>query len=161
MDPGVCREHLEKLLAEEVGALSQLESLLDREHELLVANDVDELERAGDARQACVGILVRVEDERRTLCRMMNVPADKTGLDRLLTWCDPSGTLKRRWSGCADLATRCRDLNDRNGALVTARLKRTEGMLNVITGRANHPKVYGKQGSFETPARAARVLATV
>jgi flagellar biosynthesis protein FlgN len=161
VDPGVCREHLEKLLAEETGALSQLETLLASEHELLVANDVDELERAGDARQACVGILVRVDDERRTLCRMMNLPADKAGLDRLLTWCDPSGALKRRWVACADLATRCRDLNDRNGALVMARLKKTEGLLNVITGRANQPKVYGRQGDFESPVRAARVLATV
>jgi flagellar biosynthesis protein FlgN len=161
VDPGVCREHLEKLLAEETGALTQLETLLAREHELLIANDVDELERAGDARQACVGILVRVEDERRTLCRMMNVPADKTGLEKLLAWCDPSRTLHRRWAACGELAARCRDLNDRNGALVTARLKKTEGMLDVLTGRANQPKVYGRQGSFQTPVRTARVLATV
>ena len=161
MDAGVCREHLEKLLAEESGALTQLESLLDREYELLVANDVDELERAGDARQACVGILVRVEDERRTLCRMMSVPADKTGLERLLTWCDPSRTLQKRWAGCAELAARCRDLNDRNGALVSARLKKTEGMLDVLTGRANQPKVYGRQGAFQNTPRAARVIATV
>ena len=35
MDPGVCREHLQKLLAEEFNALTQLETLLDHEHELL------------------------------------------------------------------------------------------------------------------------------
>ena len=160
MDPGVCREHLEKLLAEENAALAQLETLLDREHELLIANDVDGLDRAGEARQACVGTLVRAEDERRSLCRMLNVPPDHQGLERLLAWCDPSRTLRRRWAECSERATRCRQLNDRNGALVAARLKRVEGMLEVLTGRAQ-PKVYGRQGAFEAPGRSARVLATV
>jgi flagella synthesis protein FlgN len=160
VDPGVCREHLEKLLAEETAALAQLETLLDREHELLIANDVDGLDGAGEARQACVGTLVRSEDERRSLCRMMNVPPDHQGLERLLAWCDPSRTLRRRWGECSELAARCRQLNDRNGALVAARLKRVEGVLEVLTGRAQ-PKVYGRQGAFEAPSRSPRVLATV
>lgn len=161
MDSTVCREHLEKLIAEEANALSRLETLLDREHEVLQANDVDELDRTGEARQACVGELVRIEDERRSLCRMLNVPADAGGIDRMLNWCDPSHALKRRWAACAEHALRCRERNDRNGALVAARLKKVEGMLDVLTGRANQPKVYGRQGAFDTTPRTPRVLATV
>jgi len=161
VDPGVCREHLQKLLAEELNALTQLESLLDREHDLLVANDVDGLEQAGESRQACVGELLRVEDERRSLCRMMNVPTDAQGLERLLRWCDPSNTMHRRFGECAERAAKCRELNERNGALVTARLKKVEGMLDVLTGRANQPKVYGRQGMFQQPKANARVLASV
>lgn len=161
MDQNSCREHLETLISTEANALTRLETLLDQEHEFIVANDIEELDRAGAARQACIGELVRIEDERRSLCRMLNVPADARGLDRLLAWCDPSHALKRRWAGCAERAGRCRELNDRNGALVTARLKRVEGMLDLLTGRANQPKVYGKQGSFQTPHRSTNVLATV
>jgi flagella synthesis protein FlgN len=161
LDPNVCREHLENLLAEEVSALTRLAALLDREHELLLANEPEELENAAEARQGCIGELVRIEDERRSLCRMMNVPADAAGLDRLLTWCDPSLGLKRRWALCAERAASCRERNDRNGALVTARLKRVEGLLDLLTGRANQPKVYGRQGAFESSPRAARVLARV
>ena len=161
MDPSACRELLEKLLAEEVAALTRLEGLLDKEHEFLVANDIEQLERAGDARQACVSVLVRVEDERRSLCRMMNVPADPAGLEKLLSWCDPSRALKSRWAACADRAARCRNLNDRNGALVSSRLKRVEGLLDVITGRANQPKVYARQGGYEISGRSEHVIATV
>jgi flagellar biosynthesis/type III secretory pathway chaperone len=161
VDQNICREHLEKLISEEVSALTRLETLLDKEHAILISNDVDELDRTGDARQACIGELVRIEDERRSLCRMLNVPADPQGLERLLTWCDPSHSLKRRWAGCTERASHCRDLNDRNGALVTARLKRVEGMLDLLTGRANQPKVYGKQGAFQAVTRSANVLATV
>lgn len=160
MDPSVCREHLAKLIDEEANALTRLEGLLDQEHEHLVANDIEGLDRAGEARQACIGELVRVEDDRRTLCRMLNLPADRTGLARMLAWCDPGATLQARIAECAERAGRCRDLNDRNGALVTARLKRVEGLLDVITGRQGQPKVYGKQGGYE-PTRGANVLAKV
>jgi flagella synthesis protein FlgN len=159
LNPDVCREHLEKLLAEEVSTLGRLATLLDREHEILLADAPEELENAGEARQACVSELMRIEDERRSLCRMMNVPADAAGLDRLLSWCDPSHNLKRRWASCAERAASCRERNDRNGALVAARLKRVEGLLEVLSGRANQPKVYGRQGAFETFPRSARVFA--
>lgn len=161
MDPVVCRDTLDKLIAEESGALDQLQLLLDREHESLVANDVDSLEKTGHERQTCIGVLMRIEDDRRALCRALNVPADKHGLDRVLAWCDPTKALRRRWAACAERADRCRLANDRNGALVTARLNRVQGMLDVVTGRAGQPKVYGRQGAFETQPRNARVLVSV
>lgn len=161
MDQKVCREHLEKLISEESSALTRLEGLLDKEHAVLLSNDIEELDRTGEARQACIGELIRIEDERRSLCRMLNVPADPQGLERLLTWCDPSHQLKRRWASCAERATHCRELNDRNGAVVAARLKRVEGMLDVLTGRAHQPQVYGKQGAFQVAPRSVNVLATV
>jgi flagellar biosynthesis/type III secretory pathway chaperone len=161
VEPRACRELLEKLLTEEVGALTRLEGLLDREHEYLVANNIDAFERAGEERQNCVGVLVRVEDERRSLCRMMNLPADPAGLEKLIGWCDSSGALKKRWAACADRAIGCRGRNDRNGALVTSRLKRVEGMLNVITGRSKQPKVYGRQGGYAVSGRSEHVIATV
>lgn len=161
MDPRVCREHLDKLLIEEASTLARLEELLDKEYEFLESNNIEELERAGEARQSCIMALVAVEDERRSLCRMLNISADAMGLDKLLNWCDPSRELKRRWAACADRAARCRSLNDRNGALVSARLKRVEGMLDVITGRANQPKMYGSKGGYEATSRSDRVIATV
>lgn len=161
MDPHVCRDTLERLLVEEAATLTRLETLLDKEHEFLIANDVEQLERAGEARQSCIGALVAIEDERRSMCRMMNISADAVGLDKLLAWCDPSNELKRRWAACADRAARCRGLNDRNGTLVSARLKRVEGMLDVITGRANQPKMYGSKGSYEVSGRSPNVIARV
>jgi flagellar biosynthesis protein FlgN len=161
VDPRVCREHLERLLVEEASTLARLEELLEKEHQYLESNNIDELERAGEARQSCIMALVAIEDERRSLCRMMNVSVDAVGLDKLLNWCDPSRQMKVRWAACAERAARCRSLNDRNGALVSARLKRVEGMLDVITGRANQPKVYGSKGGYDTAIRSDRVLATV
>jgi flagellar biosynthesis/type III secretory pathway chaperone len=159
MDPRICREHLERLLIEEAATLTRLEELLQKEHEFLTSNDVEELEKAGEARQSCITALIGIEDERRSLCRMMNVSTDAAGLDKLLSWCDPSRQLAPHRAACAQRATQCRGLNDRNGALVTARLKRVEGMLAVITGRTNQTKVYGSNGGYEASGRSDRVLA--
>lgn len=161
MDPSVCREHLAKLISEESNALTRLEGLLDQEHQHLLANDIEALDRTGEARQACIGDLVRVEDDRRTLCRMLSMPADKLGIERMLQWCDPKQTLQSHLANCSERAGRCRELNDRNGALVSARLKRVEGLLDVVTGRQSQPKVYGRQGGYQAPGRASNVLAKV
>jgi flagellar biosynthesis protein FlgN len=161
MDPKACHDHLHKLLSEEIAALVQLENLLEREHALLVDNDVEALERAGELRQECVATLVRIDEERRALCLAHNVPADMQGLERLLTWCDQGRDLQGRWAECAERAGRCRNSNERNGALVSARLKRVEGLLDTLTGRANQPKIYGRQGGYQASGRSAHVLARV
>jgi flagellar biosynthesis protein FlgN len=161
MDPKSCRNALEKLVSEELSALTQLEELLEHEHALLLRNDLEEFESAGEARQACVTTLLRIDDERRNLCRLLNVSTDMHGLQHLLTWCDPERTLQAPWANCAERAVRCRNGNERNGALVSARLKRVEGLLETVTGRAQQPKIYARQGGYEATGRSTNVLARV
>ena len=108
MDQTACREHFATLLSQESGALDTLARLLEREHGLLVSNDVAALEAAMAERQSCVGALLRVEEERRSLCRALGHTTDVAGLEKVLAWCDPKGTLKSRWSDCAAPAARHR-----------------------------------------------------
>jgi len=159
VEPGVCREALASLLSQEVASLSELAGLLDREYALLVANDVVTLEAAMEERQVALGKLLRIEDERRSLCRLHGHPTDLPGLEQMLVWCDPRGTLRSLWAACAQGATRCRELNDKNGALVAARMKRVEGLLGVLTGQRPDAPTYGPKSAYATP-RAGRVLAT-
>ena len=53
-------------------------------------------------------------------------------------------------------AARCRSANDRNGALVTARLTRVQGMFDVVTGRAGQPKLTAAKARFRPSARRSR-----
>ncbi len=144
MDDLLCRETLTRLIMDETAALTELAGILDVEHAALVANDVDALRNAGNLRHRQVNSLVRVEEERRSLCRAMGVPADRRGLQRLLERCDPTFELARRWGGCASLAEGCRRANDRNGALVAARMKHVEQVLSLIT--RNTAGIYGRRG---------------
>ena len=93
MEPKACLTQLARLLADETSLLGTLAQQLQREHELLVANDVEALELAADARQNSVLALSRLDQERRSLCRLLGHSADHLGLAALLKWCDPAGSL--------------------------------------------------------------------
>jgi len=158
MDPDVCREHLAEVLAEEAGLLADLRDLLEREYEVLGSKDAVALEKTILARQERVGALARIEEHRRSFCSMHGYSPDYAGLERLMVWCDPQGTLVSRLRECAKRAAECRDLNDRNGTMVAAKLKRVEGLLGALTGRpAARADTYSPNGST-APTRPGRVL---
>jgi flagellar biosynthesis/type III secretory pathway chaperone len=150
LDPAACREHIATLLSQESSALDTLAKLLEREHGFLVANDVESLEAAMAERQTCVGSLLRIEEDRRSMCRMLGHTPDAAGLDRLLAWCDPQGTLKSRWADCASRGIRCRDLND---------MKRVETLLGALTGRSGEAPTYSPSGTTSA-SRSGSVLTT-
>jgi flagellar biosynthesis/type III secretory pathway chaperone len=153
-DVEVCREHLGTLLTEETAALRDLEGLLDREYDVLNAKNVAAIERAALARLEKMGYLARTEEQRRHLCTMHGYTPDWIGLESLMQWCDPEGTLLSVLRECARLATRCRDMNNRNGTLVAARLQHVEGMIAALTpARAATAVTYGPKG---TPPKATR-----
>ena len=157
MDAALTRDHLARLLAEENSALTEFEALLEREHAALRTRDIDALEALSDARQASVTNLLKLEDERRSVCSMLGYDTDLTGLGKLIAWCDPRRSLAGAYEECATRARRCRDCNDRNGILVGAQIKRVEGLLGAITG-VGAPRAYGPRGSHGYASAAGQVL---
>ena len=157
LDRDVCREHLAEVLAEEAALLGELRTLLEREYEVLGTKDPVAVEQAVLARQERVGALARVEEHRRSLCSLHGYSPDYAGLEGLMLWCDPQGTLVSRLRECAKSAADCRDLNERNGTLVAAKLKRVEGLLGALTGRSSSADTYNANGS-NAPTRPGRVL---
>jgi flagellar biosynthesis protein FlgN len=161
MDPQECRDRFARHLAEETELLTALEQQLVHEHELLVTNDIEGLESVGTARQQTIARLLRVHDERGKLCKTRGLTSDAGGFAALLAWCDPQGSMAAAQGECATHAQRCREQNERNGALVTARLKRVGGMLGMITGESA-PNTYQSRTSARSPAYASagRMLST-
>jgi len=126
-------------MAEQNTLLATLEGLLTHEHGLLQTRDAEGLENAGTARQQCIGSILRIEDDRRALCRANLRSDDPAGLHSLLAWCDPTGTLLPAMQEYRDRTLRCREQNDRNGILVNARLQRASGMTNALAGGTYGP----------------------
>jgi flagellar biosynthesis/type III secretory pathway chaperone len=148
MDPALCREKMGKLITEEATGLKELMGLLEHEHGLLVAGDTVALSAAINDRQRCVGRIARVDEERRALCRTLNFPLDVQGLEQLLRWCDPAGTLASHWAECAAAATRCRMLNDRNGALVATQLNHVRARLGALIQAGHETLTYRANGAY-------------
>ena len=159
MEPAKCREQLGRLISEESHALTELSAMLEREHGYLAANDVVSLEGATRERQRCVARIFRVDEERRTLCRDLGYSVDLKGLEGLLRWCDPQGTLTARWAECAEAAARCQRCNDRNGALVGARLKHVQARLGTLIQSRREALTYGPRGAY-TQGSSGQVVTT-
>jgi flagellar biosynthesis protein FlgN len=155
VDASLTRDTLARLLTEENSALSDFETLLQREHAALGSRDIDSLEKLADERQNNVIRLLKIEDERRSLCSMLGFESDLPGLAKLVAWCDPSRTLTAHYDECARRAKTCRDLNDRNGVLVGAQIKRVEGLLGAMTGTSAEPRAYGPRGSSNSYSSAS------
>ena len=153
MEPQACLDQLARMLADETTLLSQLARQLEHEHDLLAGNDVEGLEQAADARHASIAALARLDQDRRSLCRLLGHGTDQTGLAALLKWCDPAATLTEAHAAASRHAQLCREQNDRNGALVNARLNRLNGMLDRMGGAA--PRIYESRGAQRGPASAA------
>jgi len=158
VDAALTRDTLGRLLAEENAALGEFATLLDKEHVALRGRDIDALETLADARQASVVKLLKIEEERRGLCSMLGYETDLAGLARLLAWCDPARSLNRQYEECATRARDCRDLNNRNGVLVGAQIKRVEGLLGAMTGSSAEPRSYGPRGQSNPYASSGKVL---
>jgi flagellar biosynthesis/type III secretory pathway chaperone len=157
LDANLTREHMTRLLADENVALAEFETLLEREHGALESRDIDALEALADARQRSVMRMLKLEDERRSVCGMHGYDTDLTGLAKLLAWCDPRRSLAAAYEECAQRARRCRDLNDRNGILVGAQMKRVEGMLGAITGTPAQ-RTYGPRQAAMYGGNAGQVI---
>ena len=159
MEQEACREQLAKIMANETRLLSELAQLLDREHACLAGEDAAALEKTAQERQRCVSAIYRCDEERRTLCRSTDRPENLQGLQDLMRWCDPKGTLAPGWAQCSAAAANCRKLNDRNGALVNARLKHVQGRLGVLIEGRRDSVTYGRRGN-DAPPTGSRLVAT-
>jgi flagella synthesis protein FlgN len=158
VDAALTRDTLGRLLAEEIASLGEFASLLDKEYGALRSRDIDTLESLADARQASVVKLLKIEEERCSLCSMLGYDTDLAGLARLLAWCDPARTLGKRYEECSSRARDCRDLNVRNGVLVGAQIKRVEGLLGAMTGTSAEPRAYGPRGQSNPYVSSGKVL---
>jgi flagella synthesis protein FlgN len=147
MDPALVADHMRDLLGQEAVLLSQLEALLEKEADALRLDDVALIEQIGRERHRCVEALMQIDSERRIACRMMGLAVDGRQFELLLDSCDSTGGLKARWHAGLEAAARCKDRNDRNGAVVTAKLRRVEALLMTLRGGPNHvAPVYGAGG---------------
>ncbi len=149
--PTEIQPHLRRILSEEAQLLSDLERLLERETQILQSEDVAAIQNIGGARHGCVERLTRLDAERLDLCRMLSFGSGAPALQRLFDWADTDGSLKRLWQSNLQVAHRCKQLNDRNGAIVTVKLGRVQQMLGQLRG-SPPPAVYGpKAARFGAP----------
>ncbi|HWG76186.1 MAG TPA: flagellar protein FlgN [Steroidobacteraceae bacterium] len=147
---------LQRILSEESAGLNELEGLLESETHILQGEDVNAIQRIGTERHRCVERLTRLDAERADLCRMLSFGSGLAAIEKLLAWTDPQGQLRTQWLSNLQVASRCREINDRNGAIVAVKLGRVQKRLALLRG-SPLPPVYGPRPTRHT-GLAARDL---
>jgi len=137
---------LQRILHEESRLLGELLALLQDEAAILLSNDIDGITRIGSTRQRCIEALTALDGERAAACRMLSFGQGVGALTRLLAWCDSGGALDARWRANLSIARQCQQLNNTNGAVVTAKLSRVQQLLMAIRG-TSAPPVYSARAS--------------
>ncbi|HTP39366.1 MAG TPA: flagellar protein FlgN [Steroidobacteraceae bacterium] len=135
--------HIGRILGEERVLLGELGRLLEEERQVLKEAAPEAIERVGATRQRCVEALSRLDAERSDACKLLSYGTGRTGFEKLLDALGPAAGLRERWHANLELARHCRELNDRNGALVSAKLNFVQKQLSVLRGTAP-PPVYGR-----------------
>jgi flagella synthesis protein FlgN len=128
------------ILAEEIRCAEAMLGTLTRENQALVDGNGDELDAATDAKSKLVEALETLESERRAI----ETPAASQANDT-------------RWQELRRLLARCKEQNQRNGALLKARADNLRIALKTLRG--TEPDLYSATG--RVPSRAdARPLGT-
>ena len=146
VQPAEIRQLIDRVLNQEAHLLAELELTLQREADVVRDDDPEAIEQIGGARHHCVEQLTRLDAERASACRMLSYGKGREGFENLLSWCDLSHALRERWHANLKIARRCKELNDRNGAVVALKLGQVQQLLGTLRGGGT-PPVYGRQGS--------------
>lgn len=136
------RRLLSDLIEREQALLAGLARILQDELKVLAGEDADAIQGIGASRQRCIASLTELEAERRAACRQLGFGSGREALPNTLAWCDPDGSLQRRWQANLEQARRCRAQNERNGAVVSLRLGNVRKLLATLRGNPA-PSTYG------------------
>jgi flagellar biosynthesis/type III secretory pathway chaperone len=137
--PATVRSHLAGLLNEEGALLIRLEAELQKETAILRGDDTGAIQQAGALRQECTAALARIAAEREAACRLLTRTATGADFPKLLAWCDEGEVLTRQWQDNLARARRCRELNERNGAIVSVKLNHVQSLLAALRGVQSQP----------------------
>jgi flagellar biosynthesis/type III secretory pathway chaperone len=126
------------VLGEQIRCAEAMLETLAREGQALAEGNHDSLAREADAKADLVASLERLEAERSALA-------------------DTDGAGAADWQRLRELIVRCKEQNQRNGALLQARADNVRSALKALRG--GEPELYGATG--RAPSRTdARTLGT-
>ena len=131
------KANLEHLLREMYEAMSELSLILDKEHEALVAQDVDLLQQAAVKKELLSEKIEQLESVRTDMLKARGLLNDLPSIKQLIT--QSSGhnenALLKIWNMVAELAQESTAKNKMNGIIIEAKRRQTHAALSVLQGQ--------------------------
>ncbi|MDD4887329.1 MAG: flagellar export chaperone FlgN [Thiomonas sp.] len=134
----------EAILRQQLDALQAFDRLLVAEHACLLQAGVDQLPALTEQKTAQLAALEAIEQQRQAAFRQ-----------------DTAAGTRALWAQVQTLAKQVSHANQRNGAMITALTRNTEGALHILRGASEEVGLYGAQGQGQQAGGpAARLLAS-
>lgn len=131
----------ESILRQQLDALQTFDRLLIAEHACLLQAGVDQLPALTEQKTAQLAVLEAIEQQRQAAFRE-----------------DAAAGASALWVQVQALAKQVSQANQRNGAMIMALTRNTEGALHILRGTSDGLGLYGAQGQGQAGGAAARLL---
>ena len=146
-------------LTAEIAALRAFVALLREEQQSLVHGALDRLTSFTEPKAKWTLELTRLAEVRLGLLRAGNLPADRSGMERLVReHATNAPQALALWQQVLLLTADAHHLNDLNGTLIATRLRGTQQALSALFSAARIPGAYAADGST-VPFHTAHKLA--
>jgi flagellar biosynthesis/type III secretory pathway chaperone len=124
---------------------------LEDENGALTSLDSEAIDAAGTKKLEQLRQLEALEHERTMLFDMHDIAAND------FIALDGGGVLDGRWRQLLELLSRCRSLNETNGALVASQRRHVERALGLLYGTSTDAGVYDADGFTRGPGRGVSI----
>ena len=131
------------LLAEAIGQLERFARLLEDEHEMLLAAQVDTLLTLADDKTESVRQLQQSENARVMLLGRAGIDARAGQMPRFVETLPESG--KKAWARYLELAHNVQTMNQRNGTFIRDQLRASQQAMAVLLANSG-PVLYDADG---------------
>lgn len=130
----------------EIAAVKQFIGLLEREQEMLVKGQVDDLPELVRQKNGVAAELATLSAQRNRTLAASGLASDRPGM---IAWFDshPDETGARTaWSSLLAVASQARELNRVNGELIQLRMRHNAQALEALLGSNASANLYGPDG---------------
>ena len=130
------------LLRQQLDRLQALDRLLAEEHVCLLKAAADQLPALTERKNALMAELETLERE------------------RVIALADTAGatTPRASWASVQTMARQVAEANQRNGVMIAALVRSTEGALQILRGNPDGVDLYGSHGQGQSGSGSARLL---
>lgn len=137
---------LGRSLTDELSLLQSFVDQLQQEHQLLTANQLEELGPLIEEKGRLAGLLAQVAEQRNAILTAVGYPKDRPGVEAWLQQQIVPDSRHDNWQGILKLAAQARHLNTDNGKLIATRLHFNQQTLNTLLAASDQAALYGPDG---------------
>ncbi|RDE51457.1 MAG: flagellar protein FlgN [Candidatus Accumulibacter meliphilus] len=136
----------------EIAAAQNFVALLEREQQMLVKGEVDDLLDLVRQKNSIAAELARLATQRQRLLAASGLLNDRAGMAAWLAAHPVETSVHSVWSALLAVAGQARELNRVNGELIQERMQNNAQALEVLLGSNAASNLYGPDGQSAPPS---------